>query len=122
MSTMTNPMFASAEDAAHDIPKSPYYFTSPLSSQSFRVVKVASGDWHDPIRCSLVRRDLYALSEGSTYKALSYVWGSPKVVDTIYLDGILTAVTLNLFCALKYLRHACADEEYLTLWVDALVS
>lgn len=119
---MTNPMSASADNASHvvSIPKSPYYFSSPLNSQNFRVVRVAPGDWHDPIRCSLTRRDLYAWSEGYAYKALSYVWGSPKVTETIYIHGLLTAVTLNLFCALKYLRHAFAHDEDLILWVDAL--
>lgn len=91
-------------------------------SLRFRVVRVAQGDWDDPVRCFLIQRELSAPADGGPYKALSYVWGSPRVKDTIYIDGLSIQVTLNLFCALKYLRHANMPGEDLIVWVDALVS
>jgi hypothetical protein len=57
--------------------------------------------------------------EKHPYKALSYVWGSSAVTDTIYLQGLEFRITLNLSCALRHLRKA--DEDTI-LWVDALVS
>jgi hypothetical protein len=37
----------------------------------------------------------------------------------IYVDEVPVNVTLNLFCALRYLRQL---DRVLILWVDALVS
>lgn len=44
------------------------------------------------------------------------------MTDTVYLDDLPMKVTLNLFCALKYLRHTSNIGEDLLLWIDALVS
>ncbi|KAJ0109981.1 hypothetical protein J7T55_014783 [Diaporthe amygdali] len=98
-------------------PSTPYK-SRLLDSKDFRVVRVAAGRWHDPIRCTLINRKLGEESKGRPYKALSYVWGSSSVTDIIFLQDQPIRITLNLFCALLYLRNA---EEDIFLWVDALV-
>lgn len=67
----------------------------------------------------LVRRSLEDTSGKLPYKALSYVWGSSWVKDTIDLENLPFQITLNLSCALRHLRK---DDVETYLWVDALVS
>lgn len=94
-------------------------YRSKLSgSTKFRVVHIAAGHWHDPIQCRLIHRKLGPTSRKYPYKALSYVWGSPSVTDTITLEGISFQITLNLSCALRHLRKV---DKGTLLWVDALV-
>lgn len=99
------------------------YDATGVDSKQFRVVYIAAGQWHDPIRCKLLRRllrrGLDKASEKHPYRALSYVWGSSKVTETIDLEGRSFEITLNLACALRHLRKVDHD---ICLWVDALVS
>lgn len=99
-------------------PFTPYKY-SLRDTEQFRVVRVSAGRWYDPIRCKLIRRRLGEASEKHPYKALSYVWGSSSVTDTIVLEELSFQITLNLSCALRHLRKT--DEDTF-LWVDALVS
>lgn len=96
----------------------PYKY-SLRDTEQFRVVRISAGRWHDPIQCKLIRRRFDEASEKHPYRALSYVWGSSSVTDTIILEEISFQITLNLSCALRHLRKA--DEDTF-LWVDALVS
>ena len=96
----------------------PYRF-SLHDSGEFRVVRIAAGRWNDPIRCKLIYRKLDEASGKHPYRALSYVWGSSSVTDTIDLEGCPFQITLNLSCALRHLRKVGEDTF---LWVDALVS
>lgn len=95
-------------------------YTSKLyTSEEIRLVRVAAGRWHEPIRCTLFCHGLDEALKPPPYRALSYVWGSSLVTDTIALQDLPFQVTLNLSCALRHLRRV--DSEIL-LWVDALVS
>lgn len=94
------------------------YDSSRVDSKKIRVVHVAAGRWHDPIRCTLFRRGLDEAPNKCPYKALSYVWGSSKVTETIDLEGHPFQITLNLSCALRHLRKV---DQSIRLWVDALV-
>lgn len=96
----------------------PYRY-SLRNSEQFRVVRVSAGRWQDPIRCQLIKRKFDGASEKHPYRALSYVWGSSSVSDTIDLEGFQFQITLNLSSALRHLRKV--DEDTF-LWVDALVS
>lgn len=89
------------------------------NSHEFRLVKLLPGQWNDPLRCELFIRDLEDVSKIEPYQALSYVWGSPRVTDQIYLESFPVKVTLNLASALHHLRHT---NQSISLWVDALVS
>lgn len=68
----------------------------------------------EPIVCVLSKA---SLDDNPAYDALSYVWGDPAVCDKITLDGRERDVTVNLFAALRRLRHATEQKH---LWVDAL--
>lgn len=95
-------------------------YTSKLhNSEDYRVVRISAGRWHDPLRCKLIDRRLDDADGELPYRALSYVWGSSSVTDTIKLQDLPFQITLNLSCALRHLRRV--DGEIL-LWVDALVS
>lgn len=95
------------------------YRTSLHRSGQFRVVSISPGQWKDPIQCRLNLRKFQEPYKGGTYRALSYVWGSPSTKETIYVNELPVNVTLNLFCALRYLRQL---DRVLIPWVDALVS
>lgn len=95
------------------------YATTIYTAKEIRLVRVTAGQWRDPIRCVLVRRRLDEPSGKPPYRALSYVWGSASVTDTIDLHGLPFKITLNLSCALRHLRKVDGD---IFLWVDALVS
>lgn len=89
------------------------------NSDSFRLITLLRGQWHDEIRCEL---DVYRRDEARypSYRALSYVWGRwrrdpPKIL----VNGCATKVTNNLETALRHLRE---ERNHIILWVDALVS
>lgn len=101
------------------MPTTPYSY-GLYNSDIIRLVHIHAGLWDDPIVCRLQYRLLDASAEQAcSYAALSYVWGSAAIRELISLEEVETQVTLNLFCALKYLRKVNED---VVLWVDALVS
>ncbi|KAH8763202.1 heterokaryon incompatibility protein-domain-containing protein, partial [Diaporthe sp. PMI_573] len=93
------------------------YSSTAVDSEQIRVVHVEAGRWNDPIRCKLRHRRLDDASKNYPYKALSYVWGSSMVTETIYLEGDTFQITLNISCALRHLRKVDQD---ISLWVDSL--
>jgi hypothetical protein len=86
----------------------------PLKQDQIRVVRLLPGTWTEEIRCELSVAD----TEVAKYRALSYVWGSPRVTRPIRLDGREYPVTVNLESAIRHLREAYKDG--LELWIDAL--
>lgn len=73
----------------------------------------------DEIHCKLFYTSLSELEEDLTlqYTALSYVWGDEREQREIAVDGVSHHITLNLFNALRSLRHEVRE---LPLWVDAV--
>lgn len=96
----------------------PYDYARSCDYDYFRVVTIEPGTWGDAVKCRLAHRRFDQPSDRGAYKALSYAWGSPRVTETIHLDKCQVKVTLNLFCALLYLRHPA---EPVIFWIDALV-
>lgn len=78
------------------------------------MVVLFPGEFAEEIRCEHVTA---FLSEKRPYQALSYVWGSQRVLRPIMLNDEQHHVTINLHSALKHLRH---ESEPRLLWVDAL--
>jgi hypothetical protein len=72
------------------------------------------------VRCSLIHmslsssdfRDIF-----SHYTVLSYVWGSPQRVETIWIDERPLKITSSLFSALRDLRD---DTRPFYLWADGV--
>ncbi|KAI1281090.1 heterokaryon incompatibility protein-domain-containing protein [Xylaria sp. FL0933] len=81
-----------------------------------RLVEILPGQWCDRLECLSIPLDLDLVAKGR-YKALSYVWGSPKVTEMVIFNGENHDVTINLACAMRHLR---SSEEILTIWIDAL--
>ena len=106
-------MFLSPNSARRE-PIEAAYPGGPLRHNQIRVVKLPPGRWTDPIICELTYVDI----EVACYKALSYVWGSPRVTRPIRLNDQIYPVTVNLQSALRHLREKYKHE--LVLWIDAL--
>ncbi|XPS72106.1 hypothetical protein M3J07_004264 [Ascochyta lentis] len=56
-------------------------------------------------------------SDSPAYRALSYVWGDPRITSTISVNGADFEVTTNLASALRHLRK---ERAVTVLWVDAI--
>lgn len=72
------------------------------------------------ITCQLEVADL---RDGLAFHALSYVWGDPKITETIFVNEHKVQVTTNLASALKYVpQHLNQFNNAATmkLWVDAI--
>lgn len=79
------------------------------------------GKWKDPVSCKLCIDLLVKKSRRREYKALSYAWGleSRSSPPKIQVENMLLPITVNLECALRYIRR---QDEPVVLWVDAVVS
>ena len=51
------------------------------------------------------------------YTALSYVWGKPKTLKTITVNGCVFPITQNLEVALRHLQY---DDIQPAIWIDAI--
>jgi hypothetical protein len=91
-----------------------------LLPEEIRLATIQPGKWADPIYCTLsyARPNVEFMRDKISYKALSYVWGSANITETISLDQVQHAVTLNLACAIRRLRDPV---QPVTAWIDAIV-
>ena len=81
-----------------------------------RFVTVApSRDFNARIDCTV---SAASLDDCPEYIALSYVWGNPKIVPTILLNGFEQKVTINLGAALRRLR--ASEHQCFPIWIDAI--
>jgi hypothetical protein len=71
------------------------------------------------IHCKLIHRTLSECDADilEHYIALSYVWGSQEDLRSIFVDGHLFNITMNLKIALRDLRD---ETRVVSLWVDAI--
>jgi hypothetical protein len=93
------------------------YVYRPLDPgrREFRLAKLKpSTQLSSPVCCELVECQL---SDPPPYEAISYVWGDPEVTASVHVEDAVLDVTVNLECALRYLRR---DYEARWLWVDAI--
>lgn len=80
-----------------------------------------SQDDSAPIQCS-IKHSTLSRSEHELqdcYTALSYVWGDPNDIRTIFVDRMPVQVTKSLESALRHLRKQ-EPGRILCLWADAL--
>ncbi|KAI9148902.1 heterokaryon incompatibility protein (HET) domain-containing protein [Paramyrothecium foliicola] len=90
---------------------------TPLSThESIRVVALLPGQFEDAIDCEIFHTSTNSEARPA-YEALSYVWGDANDIAPIILNGSRFFVTVNLECALRYLR--LPDTQRL-LWIDAI--
>jgi len=86
----------------------------PLKSE-IRLLKLSP----DALSIVSCRLSISSLLERPKYRALSYVWGDPKVTETILVNGQNFAATTNLASALRSARDHALDDTII-LWADAI--
>ncbi|KAK5708475.1 hypothetical protein LTR17_020654 [Elasticomyces elasticus] len=93
-----------------------FYTYKPLdhAARDIRILRLQQGRPDDPLRGSL---SIVSLLTSPTYDALSYMWGSSSLADTIYISRRKLPITASLAAALRNLRYPDAD---LMIWVDAV--
>ena len=85
--------------------------------QEIRLLQIdPSLDFLASIKCRLFTASLAEVPPPS-YKALSYVWGDPKVTAEIFINGVGRQVTINLVSALHRIR---SKTDTIILWADAI--
>lgn len=90
------------------------YSTIPLEDGCIRLLRILPPIGNETIiACELITAKIHT----STYKALSYVWGSPTDCNTIVLNDCLWQVTQNLF---RFLEKASTTFAGQNIWIDAL--
>ncbi|KAI8715883.1 HET domain-containing protein [Fusarium sp. LHS14.1] len=91
---------------------------SPLPAGIWtRILVLEPGDVGGPISCSLHAARFDSECEIPLYDAISYVWGSTGDTRSIYCQGHPVNITVNLFQALRQMRH---PRESRRIWADAL--
>ncbi|KAL6711143.1 hypothetical protein ACN47E_005674 [Coniothyrium glycines] len=106
------PRSVRSEDVAH---AQTTYTYPPLSDGTyFRLLQLEPGAGSEPLTVSI---EASLLHTDCVYDALSYVWGSPELVEKIWVGSKSTQVTRSLFTILRHLRSA---DKTQCLWVDAL--
>ncbi|KAF2831688.1 HET-domain-containing protein, partial [Ophiobolus disseminans] len=85
--------------------------------RNFRLLKLQSGDWNEPLQCRLLVENLNSLSY--TYEAVSYVWGDATKFEPILCNGAHANITRSLFEALRVFRRS-SGEPLRMLWADAI--
>ncbi len=97
---------------------SPYSF-HPLPDGWIRLLQLMPDEIeHAPIRCQLLNYRLLDSGRGThLYEALSYVWGSPKKPQVLFIDDDYIRITENLHAALQRLRDPSLPR---IIWIDAV--
>ncbi|KAI0378949.1 heterokaryon incompatibility protein-domain-containing protein [Hypomontagnella monticulosa] len=92
-----------------------YQYPTCLNSSigGIRVLKILPGTSRH-IECCLVVRNLY---NDDISEALSYVWGTGELTESISVDGKPFEITENLFRILRGLRRPNTTRE---IWIDAI--
>jgi Heterokaryon incompatibility protein (HET) len=85
-----------------------------IAERQIRLVTLQPGKFHHEIVCNIY---MVSLDRNPSYEALSYVWGDPRITQSIQVDGMPFDITLNLVAALRRLRYS---NNYRRLWVDAI--
>ncbi|KAK3319764.1 heterokaryon incompatibility protein-domain-containing protein [Cercophora scortea] len=83
-------------------------------NREIRIMCLLPGRYKDPVRGYL---EIANLDDNPHYEALSYVWGDPLIRETVYINKQPMNVTVNLFLALRRLRHR---RRLRCIWVDAI--
>jgi hypothetical protein len=91
----------------------PRNFYKPLEEGEIRVLRLKPGVNDEPLVGSLER----VLLDRTNYQAISYAWGEPVFIRSIYIDSEEFRVTDSLFGALPRFREPRRDVH---LWADQL--
>jgi hypothetical protein len=101
--------------AAEEFKPSRRYQHQPLKHQdSIRLARLRPGNFKSPIIIELIQA---SLEYPPSYKALSYIWGSPVGDVPVCCDGEELLITANCVAALRRTRHRVRT---CVLWIDAI--
>lgn len=90
------------------------YESLDSATEEIRLLRLRPGSKAAMIDCHLEKTNL---GTRKAYEAVSYVWGSRALPETVLLNDLEKLVTQNLHQALQHLRYPDRDR---LLWVDAL--
>lgn len=79
-----------------------------------RLLSIAPGDWTDPIQASL---ETFERAAVPWFAAISYTWGDPKDIKSIFVNGKKVDVRYNCWYVLAQARY---HGKGTSLWIDAL--
>ena len=99
-----------------------FEYEALMEEDAFRLIFLQpSQDGSAPIQCSIKHSTLsrYENELQNHYTALSYVWGDPNDICTIFVDRKPVKITASLESALRHLREQ-EPGRVLCLWADAL--
>jgi hypothetical protein len=99
-----------------------FEYDALMEEDAFRLIFLQpSQDGSAPIQCSIKHSTLsrYENELQNHYTALSYVWGDPNDIRTIFVDRKPVKITASLESALRHLREQ-EPGRVLCLWADAL--
>jgi hypothetical protein len=99
-----------------------FEYEALTEEDAFRLIFLQpSQDGSAPIQCSIKHSTLsrYEHELQNHYTALSYVWGDPNDIRTIFVDRRPVQITASLESALRHLREQ-EPGRVLCLWADAL--
>jgi hypothetical protein len=95
-------------------PDDPYIYSPLVGGTSFRTIEVLPARTADPLRCRIHH---HSSISATTYKALSYAWGDPALIYSMFIGEKELRITANVHSALVHLRD---EKEPQTFWVDAI--
>lgn len=93
---------------------------SQSTQLSTRLLTIYGGQYEDDIQVDLEVVDLNEqLPDRPMYEAMSYVWGSPELSNTIYVgkEKETVKITANLDEAIRYMRYPDRPRR---MWIDGL--
>jgi hypothetical protein len=99
-----------------------FEYEALMEEDAFRLIFLQpSQDSSAPIQCSLKHSTLsrYEHELQDHYTALSYVWGDPNDICTVFVDRKPVQITASLESALRHLQEQ-EPGRVLCLWADAL--
>lgn len=92
----------------------------PHRQLSTRLLTIYGGQYEDDIQVDLEVVDLNEqLPDRPMYEAMSYVWGSPELSNTVYVgkEKETVKITANLDEAIRYMRY---QDRPRRMWIDGL--
>jgi hypothetical protein len=91
----------------------PYHYQPLQGRRSIRLLELLPDKGGAPLRCNMLE---VSLDDAPEYEALSYVWGVPEFVKSIFCGTDVIHITKNCSSALHHLRHGMSSRF---LWIDA---
>lgn len=104
-------------DAESTTPSSGELYQPLTHPNSIRLLAIQPGTLTEPIHCRLFVSHLDRHSPSPSYEAISYVWGSPDIRESVKCNEATIRITSNLAAALRRFR---SPTEPRVVWADGI--